>query len=189
MGKTDEQKEAERLGIVASVEHLFADPVFWSLLLFSNIASPILFPRLYFSPLSPVYLFVISLGLTILHRMGSISDLLSLKNAPNEKKVRQDVALQRCYDDAVMAERKERYSDAVTLYEKVLAADPRNIMARFNVARIYHKKLDKAVYARKHYRLLKEHLTQEHPFYHDAEVSLQELSKPPDGGTTNLGAL
>ncbi len=176
-GKDREQREADRLAIIAFVEQVFADPVFWSLLLFSNIASPILFPRLYFSSLSPFYLFMISFVMTIVHRMGSISDLLSMMNAPNEKKIRRDVDLQRCFDDAVIAERKERYSDAVSLYEQVLAADPHNIIARFNVARLYHKKLNKAVFARKHYRLLIEHLTKEHPFYHHAEVSLQELSK------------
>jgi membrane associated rhomboid family serine protease len=175
-GKTQEQREANRLGILAFVEYVFADPVFWSLLLFSNIASPILFPRLYFSPLSPVYLFLISFAMTIVHRMGSLGDLWSLMNAPDEGKIRKEVADQRRYDDAVMAERKECYSDAASLYEQVLTADPCNFQARFNVARLYHKKLNKVHYARKHYRLLKEHLTKEHPFYHDAEISLQELS-------------
>ncbi len=80
-----------------------------------------------------------------------------------------------------MAERKERYADAAALYEEVLATDPRNIQARFNIARLYHKKLDKAVFVRKHYRL-KEHLTKEHPFYHDAETLLQELSKIASAG-------
>jgi len=177
MGKTQEQREADRLGIIAFVEYVFADPVFWSLLLFSNIASPILFPRLYFSPLSPVYLFLISFAMTIVHRMGSLGDLWSLMNAPDEDKIRKEVADERRYDDAVMAERKECYSDAASLYEQVLTADPHNIQARFNVARLYHKKLNKVNYARKHYRLLKEHLNKEHPFYHDAEISLQELSK------------
>ena len=175
--KSHEQKEADRLGLIAFVEQVFADPFFWSLLMFSNIASPILFPRLYFSALSPVYLFVLSFILTIVHRMGSLSELLSLANAPNEEKARKKVADQRRYDDAVMAERGERYQDAASLYEQVLTADPRHFQARFNLARLYHKKLDKGVYARKHYRLLKEHVAKDHPFYHDADMSLQELSK------------
>jgi membrane associated rhomboid family serine protease/Tfp pilus assembly protein PilF len=183
-GNALEQKEADRLGIIAFLEQVFADPVFWSLLLFSNIASPILFPRLYFSPLSPVYLFVISFVMTIVHRMGSLEDLLSMINAPNEEKIRKEVAGKRRYDDAVMAERKENHSDAASLYEQVLADDPRNIQARFNVARLYHKKLDKTVHARKHYRVLKEHATKDHPFYHEAETALQELTKP---GTTQAG--
>jgi hypothetical protein len=176
-GSAQEQREANRLGMIAFVEYVFADPVFWSLLLFSNIASPILFPRLYFSPLSPVYLFLISFAMTIVHRMGSIGDLLSLINAPDEEKIRKEVADERRYDDAVMAERKECYSDAASLYEQVLTANPYNFQARFNVARLYHKKLNKVQYARKHYRLLKEYLTEGHPFYHEAEISLQELSK------------
>lgn len=176
-GKTLEQTEADRLGLLAFVEMVFADPVFWALLLFMNIASPLLFPRLYFSPFSPVYLFIIAFILTIVHRMGSIAELWERMNAPDEEKIRKEVAHQRHYDDAVMAERREQYTDAAALYEKVLAMDPRHIQARFNLARLYHKRTADAVNARKHYRfLLGDQMPREHVFRHEAEMSLKELT-------------
>jgi membrane associated rhomboid family serine protease len=181
-GADREVKEAERLGIIAFFERIFADPVFWVLLLFANIATPFLLPRLYFSPLSPVYLFLLCFGMTIVHRMGSIGDLWDMLGGPDEKKIRKDVAHQRSYDDAVMSERKELYTEAAALYEQVLADEPRNFMARFNLARLYHRRLNQVVQARKHYRLLKEHVNKDHPFYNDAEVSLQELAAQRDAG-------
>jgi len=181
-GKTMEQKEADRLGFLAFVEFVFADPVFWALLLFSNIASPFLFPRLYYSPFSPVYLFVIAFVLTIVHRMGSLADLWDMMNAPDEEKVRKEVALQRCYEDALMAERREQFADAAALYEKFLTIDPRHVQARFNVARLYHKRVEDAVNARKHYRfLLGAQMPQDHAFRHEAEISLKELSSARNG--------
>ncbi len=175
-GNGSEQKEAERLGIISFVEMVFADPAFWVILMFLNIAAPILISRSYFSPLTPVYIFVISFGLTIVHRMGTLVDLLKLSNVPDEGQARKEVALQRCYNDAVMSERKELYSKAAELYEQFLSADPRHIQARFNIARIYHKKMNDMMRARKHYRLLKEHTPQDHPFHHEAEVAMKELA-------------
>jgi len=176
-GKTLEQQEADRIGLLAFVERIFADPVFWALLLFSNIAAPILFPSLYFSQFAPVYLFIIAFVLTIVHRMGSISDLWDMMNGPDEEKVRKELIIQRNYDDAVMAERREQYANAAALYEKLLAIDPRHVHARFNIARLYHKKMGDVVNARRHYRfLLGAQMSQEHPFRHEAEISLKELS-------------
>jgi tetratricopeptide (TPR) repeat protein len=172
-GPAREQKEADRLGTIAFVERLFADPVFWVLLLFLNIAAPILTPGLSAGPFSPVYLFTGAFLMTIVHRMGSLADLWYQLGAPSEKKVLQEVALQRSYDDAVMAERKEQYAEAASLYERMLAADPRHIQARFNLARLYQNKLNSAATARKHYRLLTEHLPKDHPYRHDAETALK----------------
>ena len=72
-------------------------------------------------------LFLIAFILTIAHPMGSITDLWEMMNAPDEERVRKEVALQRNYDNAVMAERREQCSDAAALYEKFLAMDPRHL--------------------------------------------------------------
>ncbi len=171
-----EEKEADRLGKIEFFERFFADPVFWSILLFVNIATPIFFPGIYGSQLTPVYLFVAAFIMTIVHRMGSISDLWFHLSRPSEKKVRQEVDTRRSFDDAVMSEKKGQYSQAAELYEQVLRTDIKNIQARFNVARIYEKRLNDIPNAKLHYKKLMELLPQDHPFRRDASDSLKELS-------------
>jgi membrane associated rhomboid family serine protease/outer membrane protein assembly factor BamD (BamD/ComL family) len=171
-----EEKEAERLGTIAFLERIFADPVFWSLLLFMNIAVPILMPGLYESRMSPVYVFGATFIMTLVHRMGSISDIFSHISGPSEKKARQRVGLRQLYDEAVMAEKKARYQEAVNLYEQVLAAAPGNVQARFNLARIYEKKLSDGGKARLHYQSLMELLPPGHPFHRDAADAVKALS-------------
>ncbi len=168
-------KEAERLGVIQFFERTFADPVFWVLLLFMNIAAPLLVPGLYYSQMSPVYLFTASFVMTIVHRMGSLSDLFHHLSAPSEETVRQEVAIQRNYDEAVLAEKKERFPEAAALYEKLLSAEPKNYQARFNLARIYKNRLNNIVNARRHYKILTELLPREHPYHQDAQDTLKTL--------------
>ncbi len=113
--------------------------------------------------------------MTILHRAGSIGDLWSAMNGPSEKKAREECARQRLFDDAVMSEKKELYPAAATLYEKFLTQEPGNFQARFNLARIYHRRLQNVVSARRHYRFLLEHAPKEHPFFNEAENGLKDL--------------
>ncbi len=181
--RSADAKEADRLGIIDVFERIFADPAFWLLLLALNIFSPFFFPRLYFSNASPLYLFVGAFVLTIVHRAGSIADLWAALNGPSEKKARQDVEHQRLFDDAVMSEKKELYPAAAGLYEKFLAQEPGNLQARFNLARLYHKRLNNAVAARRHYRFLAQHAPKDHPFMNEAENGLKELK--PAGPVTS----
>ena len=53
-GGSVEAQEADRLGFIETFERTFADPVFWLLLFFLNIAAPFFFRGLYFSRLSPL---------------------------------------------------------------------------------------------------------------------------------------
>jgi membrane associated rhomboid family serine protease/Tfp pilus assembly protein PilF len=176
--RSEEEKEADRLGWIGVFERVFADPAFWLILLALNIFTPFLLPRLYFSGLSPVYLFVLAFGMTVVHRMGSITEMLSLTSGPSEKDARREVELTLWYDRAVRADRGGNYADAVALYERVLAREKANIQARFNLARIYHHKLADAVKARLHYRALAEHTPEEHPFHSEAKEALKALVAP-----------
>lgn len=174
--ESQERKDAERLGLIEFAERIFADPSFWSILLFLNIAAPILTPGLYESRLSPVYLFAGAYILTIVHKLGSILDILSHLGGPSEKKARQSVNLKRNFEDAVLSERKAKFPEAAALYEQLLLAEPANIQARFNLARIYDKQMNDIRNAKLHYHALTKYLPQEHPFRHDALDALRRLT-------------
>jgi membrane associated rhomboid family serine protease/Tfp pilus assembly protein PilF len=173
--RTKERREAERLSKIELFERFFADPVFWTLLLFVNIAAPILFPRLCKSQLSPVYLFVAAFVMTVGHRIGSISGILSYMSGPSEKKALEQFNLKRSYDEALLAEKRGLHAEAIALYEKFLAADQEHIQARFNLAELYNRKLKNVEKARPHYKVLLRLVPQEHPFYRDAIDALKEL--------------
>lgn len=111
--------------------------------------------------------------MTVVHRMGSISDLL--RNTPSEEDARREVELRRHFDNAVMAEKGEQCEAAAANYEKCLAGDPGNIQARFSAARLYHKRLNRAADARRHYQFLEKNAPREHPFRAEAEDALKEL--------------
>lgn len=168
----EEKKKVERdegrMSKIELFERVFADPVFWSIMLFAKIASPFLLPHLYRSQLYPLYVFAASFVMAVIHRMGSISDILSIISAPSEKKIRNKVNLQRNYDEAALAAQRAMYPEAATLYEKLLQTDPRNIQARYNLARIYDKQLSNDAKARRHYRELMKSLPPEHPYYRDS---------------------
>ncbi len=177
--RSEEAREADRLGWIGVFEHVFADPAFWLIMLGLNIFSPFLLPRLYFSSLSPVYIFVLTFGLTIVHRMGTIGEMLS--NRPSEKEAKREVETIQFYDKAVMADKGGRYADAAALYEKVLAQDKTHLQARFNLARVYHHRLADAAKARMHYRALREHAPEGHPYCSEAQDALKALI--PQGQT------
>lgn len=174
-----DERDAEGMGRIAFFERVFADPAFWSIMLFTNIAAPILFPGLYRSQLVYVLLFAVSFGMTVIHRMGSVTDIL-FSSRVSEKQARQEVNTQRDYDNAVSAQDSARYPEAAALYERVLAVDPRNIQARFNLARIYDRQLDIAVKARVHCRALMKLIPPEHPYYRDAVDMLKKNAREKD---------
>jgi tetratricopeptide (TPR) repeat protein len=86
----------------------------------------------------------------------------------SEEEARKEVDDTITYDRAVLAERGENYPKAAMLYEKLLASDPKNIQARYNLARIYHRKLDDLGNALMHYKKLSEHAPPDHPYRGEA---------------------
>jgi membrane associated rhomboid family serine protease len=182
--ESQEEKEAERLGKIDTFERFFADPVFWIIMLALNILGPIFFRGLYLNRLSPLYLVASAFVMTILYRTVSISDLF--QNRPSEERARREVESTRWYDDAVMAEKGERYHDAATLYEKLVAREKGNIQARFNLARVYHRRLNDAAKALSHYRALTEHAPKDHPFHFEAQNAIQELRNAARASQTSV---
>jgi membrane associated rhomboid family serine protease len=170
--KTEEEKDAEKMGKIEFFERIFADPAFWSIMLFVNIFAFVFFREMFSSQLFYVLLFVLAFTFTVIHRMGSISDLL-FRGGPSEKKVRQEVDLARTYDEAVLAQDSAIYPKAAALYEKVVSGDPQNIQARYNLARIYEKQLNMNARAKMHYRELMGIVSPEHPYYRDAHDALK----------------
>jgi hypothetical protein len=53
------------------------------------------------------------------------------------------------------------------MYEHYLLNEPKHVQARFNLAKLYEKRLDDARKARMHYQALKGFLSPSHPFYHE----------------------
>ena len=47
---------------------------------------------------------------------------------------------------------------------------------RFNLARLYHKRLEDPARARRHYKLLTQDLSDNHPFHRDASEAIKSLS-------------
>jgi membrane associated rhomboid family serine protease len=174
-GKKQEEREAGRLGAIEFVERIIADPVLWAILLFMNIATPFLFPGMYAGALSPVYIFAASFVMTIIHRMGSISDILSHLSGPSEKKACERVNLEKSFNVAVLAEKRSQYAEATELYKELLTHNPKHVQARFNLARIYDMKLNDARNAKLHYQELMKVLPMDHPFRRDALDSVKRM--------------
>ena len=173
-----ELREQERLGWIARAENLIADPVFWAILLFLHFAVPFFFGRSLlawgFPPRAlPVLYFGLAVGMTLLHRAGSVSDLLSA-SGPSEKRVRREAACREALDRARRAEREERLEDAARDYEAYLRFAPGDIQARFSLARIYVR-MGRSGMARKHFQGLLENAAPDHPFFREATEALSRL--------------
>lgn len=93
----------------------------------------------------------------------------------DEEGARKEVDISMLYNRASLAERGENYAKAAALYEKHLFLDPKNIQARFSLARIYQNKLDDRHNAIMQYRKLLSILPSDHPYYHDAEQAIKAL--------------
>lgn len=74
---------------------------------------------------------------------------------------------------AMLADRGEDFPKAAELYEKYLHGDPLHIQARFNLARIYHKRLNDRNNALRQYRKLLEVAPPDHPYRHEAEMAVE----------------
>jgi hypothetical protein len=72
----------------------------------------------------------------------------------DEEAVRRAVEATEQYHGAVLAERKENYSDAAELYEKTLSHDGSNMQARFRLTKIYMERLNDRDKGLRHLQLL-----------------------------------
>lgn len=105
----------------------------------------------------------------------------------DEEAVREAVEAEERYHAARLALRKERYGDAADLYEKVLAYDASNLQARFDLARVYLRKLNDREKAVKHLQLLAQSAPPGHPYRAHAEEELAKMNREKGQGGENVG--
>jgi membrane associated rhomboid family serine protease len=120
----------------------------------------------------PLTAFVTAFAMTTIFRTPW-AELFRYANRQSEKDARKEVDLSMTANRAKLAERGENFEKAADLYEKLLALDPKDIQARFNLARIYHHKLNDQGKARRHYRELLKYAPPEHPYFHEAESAIR----------------
>ena len=94
----------------------------------------------------------------------------------SEEEARKEFDITMTFDKAVMAEKGENFSNAALLYEKLLALDPANIQARFNLARIYLNKMEDKENGIRQLKKLKETALPEHPYYAFADGELKNIT-------------
>lgn len=171
-----ELREEAALGWIEVAQRFFMDPAFWSILLFLNIAGPFLFPRLYFSQsnAAPVALFLIAYAMTVLHRIGLEGWLLNF--GKSQKQADREFELKKLFNQAKTAEMAGNHPEAARLYEELLAMDKKDAQARFNLARLYQKKLEDNARARAHFTALMRMLPEGHAFRVEAETFLARPS-------------
>jgi tetratricopeptide (TPR) repeat protein len=95
----------------------------------------------------------------------------------DEEAVRKNVEAEERYHAARLALKKERYADAVDLYEKVLAYNASNLQARFDAARAYLRKLNDRENGRRHLQVLAETAPPGHPYRAYAVEELGKLNR------------
>jgi membrane associated rhomboid family serine protease len=119
-----------------------------------------------------VYVFLFAFVTTAIFRTDWIV-FFSHASRRSEEEARREVDASMTYDRALLAERGDNYPKAAELYEKVLANEPDNIQARFNLARIYHHRLPDKNNALRHYRKLIDLLPPQHPYHRDASDAVK----------------
>jgi membrane associated rhomboid family serine protease len=120
-------------------------------------------------------IFVITALLSVEHRLRLVTRFLNPSRGPTEKEAQKDFELTRSLEDAVRAEREERFPDAARLYEEYLAIDPDHLEARHKLARLYHTRLEEAKKAASHYKHLLGLIKPDTAFYREISGHLREL--------------
>jgi len=98
----------------------------------------------------------------------------------DDKRQVQEADASMLYNRAYLADRGEDFQKAVELYEKFLEMESSHIQARFDLARIYHKKFNDRDNALRQYQKLLEILPQDHPYRYEVEEAVKADCKTPD---------
>ncbi len=127
----------------------------------------------------PVSLQILLLAVTFVFLAAFRLDWKGLKKdlTVDEGAVRLAVEAVEHYNRAALAERGENHIKAAELYEKVLVHDVSNIQARFNLARIYVRKLNDQDNGLKHLRILSTTAPKGHPYYEYAVDEMRNMGK------------
>jgi hypothetical protein len=95
----------------------------------------------------------------------------------DEEAVRRAIEATEHYHSAVLAERKENYSNAAELYEKVLVHDGSNMQARFRLTKIYMERLNDRDKGLRHLQALVQTAPLGHPYRNYAVSQMANMSK------------
>jgi tetratricopeptide (TPR) repeat protein len=117
-------------------------------------------------------------GLVHLHlESGSAASwfLFGTGRRKTQLQAQRDFNISNYFNRGMAAERDEEWLGAVKYYKGVLEEDPNHIEARFNLARIYHRQLQRKGSAIHEYEKLMETLPETAPYHMTAREAVEEL--------------
>jgi len=186
----EEERAEERKGrgvrALALAMEVLSEPFFlfsWALVsVFSFVFFALgLLPRFlsenFFSLGVQLAVLALSALLAVEHRLRLVMRLFDFSGRKSDKQAIKEFELKRSLENAQLAERGERFSDAAGLYEDYLAREPKDHQARLSLARIYHNRLNDAEKALSHYRALIKLIEPGTPYYEEVSGFIRELAK------------
>lgn len=186
----EEERAGERKGrgvrALAGVMEALSEPLFLFSWVVVNIIAYVflvlgMLPRFlsenFFSLGVQLLVLVLSALLAVEHRLRLVMRLLDFSGRPSEKEALRGFELKRSLENAQLAEREERFTEAAGLFEEYVVHEPKNLQARFSLARLYHNHLDDAGKALGHYKALIKLIEPGTPYYEEVVGHIRELSK------------
>jgi TPR repeat protein len=93
----------------------------------------------------------------------------------SQVEAQRDFNIAHYYDKGALAEKNHEWEEAVKYYRGVLAEDPAHMQARFNLARLYHKQLDRPGSAITEYEALRDNAPEGHVFRREADEAIEAI--------------
>jgi membrane associated rhomboid family serine protease len=159
-----------------------SDLSFWLLLYILILVLLPLIPAL-LTVTSPFMIAVAIIGLPfvgVLMRRATMSFFGSIyagRGPRSEAEGLREFNLSFFMDKARACEREGKFEEAITYLRGVLKEDGDNFYAQFQIARLYHKKLNMPSEAIREYKKALESAPEGHPFRRDAYEGIKELSQ------------
>ena len=114
-------------------------------------------------------------GTALVERSGSLAWIIYGSKRKNPMEAQRDFNISTYFNKGRAAQRDEKWLDAVKYYKGALTEDPEHIEARFNLARIYHQKLNRKGSALHEYEKLMQFLPELAPYHMTAREAVEEL--------------
>lgn len=169
--------------LLSGINGITADPFFLTLFLIS-IGISIIIPEGL-----EEHQFILYLAGALLTAFGSTALLRGLTSfagsiysgagSRSQASADREFHMRQLMDRAILCERKEQYSEALNHLESYLREDMDNLEARYRLARILHRHLNKPSLALAEYRKLFNAAPPGHPYKRDAYDHMKELSVKP----------
>jgi len=121
---------------------------------------------------------VVSLGLTHIYMNSGEwagAMIFGVGRRKSEVQAHRDFYVTNYFNKGMAAEREHEWLEAVKYFNGVLAEDPKHIEARFRLARIYHRRLERKGSAIYEYEKLMDVLPEGAPYHMTAKEAIEEL--------------